>query len=211
MTPRFHNVLSYTGALLTLPVVVILRSPPTGLHAVPVAIWLPVGLWCAHFLRRALESAALHRYSKPTFPVRDAVVEYVYYWGFGAWIGGSLSTEVGNVSGVALCAGGVLFGLAELGNHACHRMLAALRDDGSQDKRIPHGFLFEEVSCPHYLFEILSWVGFFVVTQSLASFCFLLLASAILFGWAWQRHAEYKKRFKGEYPSRRRALLPRVF
>jgi very-long-chain enoyl-CoA reductase len=76
--------------------------------------------------------------------------------------------------------------------------------------------LFERVSSPHYLFEILSWVGFALVTQTWAALGFLTVGASILCGWARSRHLAYKKDFDGTgdkalYPPQRRALIPFVF
>jgi len=214
VTPRTHNILSYTVALVAMPAVMLARgatAPQSELDT-----WLAAGLWCVHFARRALEAAWLHRYSKPMFPLTDALIEYVYYWGFGIWIGWALAAPAAPIPIAALWSGTALFVFAEFGNNKSHRMLAALRSGGDVDViPIPHGFLFERVSCPHYLFEILSWVGFALVTLRLSSLCFLLLGGGILGVWAWQRHRDYKQRFDGKsgpvYPRERRALVPWLF
>ena len=76
--------------------------------------------------------------------------------------------------------------------------------------------MFERVSSPHYLFEILSWVGFALVTETWAALAFLLVGAGILGAWAHSRHVAYKKDFDGLagrelYPAARRALIPGVF
>jgi len=187
-------------------------------HVTPVATaWLALVMWCAHFVRRAAESAWLHRYGKPSVPAGDVVTEYVYYWGFAAWNAVSLTgTSYGGSKLGFVVAGLSIFVLAELGNARAHRMLRDLRPAGTKLRVIPRGFLFDRVSCPHYLCEILSWVGFAIVTQTWAALAFLLLGSAILGAWANTRHIAYRKDFDGKegremYPSSRRALIPGVF
>lgn len=215
MTPRAHNVTSYGGALVVLPAVVAVRSASVGSTAFSWQVALPVTLWCAHFARRAFEALWLHRYSKPSFPLTDALIEYVYYWGFGFWIGWTLAARSPSAFASHPWLGVAVFLTGELGNHRCHRLLAALRPAAGDERPIPRGFLFEWVSCPHYLFEIASWVGFAIVAPSYATLGFLLLGSAILCTWARQRHRDYRRRFDGsagpEYPSARRALVPFVF
>jgi very-long-chain enoyl-CoA reductase len=215
VTPRAHNVVSYGGALVVLPVVVAARSPA---HAAAFFEWevgLPVALWALHFARRAAEALWLHRYSKATFPWGDALFEYAYYWGFGTWLGWTLAAAPAPASAGSACFGTAVFLAGELGNQRCHRLLAALRPAAGSERPIPRGFLFERVSCPHYLFEITSWVGFALVVRSLAALCFLALGAAILSVWSWQRHSDYRRRFDGkngpEYPRERRALIPFVF
>ncbi|HEY3253337.1 MAG TPA: hypothetical protein VGJ91_05295, partial [Polyangiaceae bacterium] len=85
--PRVHNVVSYSGALLVFWGVLWWRGRGLGL---PLSAGLAALLWTAHFMRRAWESAFVHRYSKPRIGLGDYLTEYAYYWGFGAWIAWSV-------------------------------------------------------------------------------------------------------------------------
>jgi very-long-chain enoyl-CoA reductase len=206
LTPRQHNVLSYGGALLLMPGVALMTGPSSGR-------WLPIALWVAHFSRRMAESLWVHRYSKRQFPWGDALVEYAYYWGFATWI--ALSLPVLSFEPLT-AVGALLFVLSELGNARSHWLLRQLRAASPQGKFIPRGFLFEWISCPHYLCEISSWIGFTLVTQTWASGTFTSLGAAILGFWAHTRHVAYRREFDGQgdrelYPPSRRALLPGVF
>ncbi len=174
-------------------------------------------LWSAHFLRRTWESAFVHRYSKPRIGPGDYLTEYVYYWGFAAWIAWSVTTRSQHAPLVFVQVLGLgLFVLAEAGNARAHRMLRELRAPFGREKHIPRGWLFRRVSCPHYLFEILSWVGFNLVTQTWAGVAFMLVGAGILGAWAHTRHVAYRRQFDGQdgrekYPDQRRALIPFLF
>jgi very-long-chain enoyl-CoA reductase len=208
MRPRVHNIVSYTGALLVFWSVFGWRVHTLG---VSLTAGLAAVLWSFHFARRTWESAFVHRYSKPSIGVSDYLTEYIYYW---AW---SVTPTAARPPWFALQMLGLAwFVLAEAGNARAHLMLRALRSPGGREKQIPRGFLFERVSCPHYLFEILSWVGFNLVTQTWAGVAFMLVGAGILGGWAHTRHAAYRKEFDGlegreRYPEQRRALVPFVF
>ena len=216
MPPRAHNLISYALALLVFGGVFGVRTLSASAPVAPVAL-LAALLWCAHFARRASESAWVHRYGKASVPTSDVVTEYIYYWGFAAWNAVSLTSP--SYAGPAtwlVMLGSAVFVLSELGNARAHRMLRDLRPAGTKARVIPRGFLFERVSCPHYLFEILSWVGFALVTQTWAARAFLLVGAGILGAWAHTRHVAYLKDFDGQdgrekYPASRRALLPGVF
>jgi very-long-chain enoyl-CoA reductase len=216
MRPRAHNLISYTFALLVFAAVFGARALGHPAPLSPVAL-IAALMWCVHFARRASESAWVHRYGKASVPTSDVVTEYVYYWGFAAW--NALSLTSPSYAGPAtwlVGLGGAVFVLAELGNARAHRMLRDLRPAGTKTRVIPRGFLFERVSCPHYLFEILSWVGFALVTQTWASRAFLVVGAGILGAWAHTRHVAYVKDFDGQdgrekYPASRRALIPGVF
>ena len=87
----------------------------------------------------------------------DYLTEYVYYWGFAAWIAWSVAAPAHRAPPFAeQMAGLFLFVLAEAGNARAHVMLRLLRPAGTNQKRIPRGFLFEWISCPHYACEITS-------------------------------------------------------
>lgn len=74
---------------------------------------------------------------------------------------------------------------------------------------VPRGFLFELVSCPHYLCEILIYLSLLVV-QSGSSYTWWMVVSFVacnqvivgLFNHLW-----YKDNFK-DYPLERKAVLP---
>ena len=222
MAPRKHNLISYSVALLVFVSVIVVRFRNTGdgmssLPSLSMPAKLGVVMWCYHFARRTAEAAWVHRYGKARVPLGDVLIEYLYYWGFAALIAGSLTPDVHaawvswlGVLGVAV------FVVAERGNARAHRMLRELRPAGSTERVIPRGFWFERVSSPHYLFEILSWVGFAMTTQTWAACAFLVVGAGILGSWARARHAAYHKQFDGRggreaYPASRRALIPGVF
>jgi very-long-chain enoyl-CoA reductase len=215
MPPRVHNIVSYKGALLVFWGVLAWRAQ--GLGGLPFTAGLAAALWSLHFVRRIWESAFVHRYSKAQIGPGDYLTEYVYYWGFGAWIAWSVTAPAQHTPLVSLRVLGLaLFFLAEAGNARAHRVLRELRAPGGRERQIPRGLLFQRLSCPHYLFEILSWLGFNLVTQTWAGLAFMLVGAGILGAWAHTRHAAYRKEFDGQdgrdkYPDERRALIPFVF
>ena len=214
MRPRVHNVVSYSVTLLVFWGVLWFRARG---RALGVTALLGAGLWTEHFLRRSLESAFVHRYGKPRIAPADYLSEYLYYWGFGAWIAWSLGGHSSFQPRPAVQAVGLaLFVLAEVGNAKAHLMLRALRSPNGQERPIPRGFLFERVSCPHYSCEISSWLAFNLVTGTLAGVVFMLVGAGILAAWARTRHLAYLRVFDGRegrelYPPERRALVPFLF
>lgn len=214
MRPRVHNVVSYSGALLLFWAVLCWRASSLGMSFTAT---LAAALWSLHFVRRTWESAFVHRYSKPRIGPADYLSEYVYYWGFGAWIAWSVTGKPEHAPRPSLVALGLcLFVLAEAGNAHAHRLLRDLRTPGGRERQIPHGLVFQRLSCPHYSFEVLTWVGFNLVTQTWAGIAFMLVGAGILGAWAHTRHLAYRREFDGQdgrqrYPARRRALIPFLF
>jgi steroid 5-alpha reductase family enzyme len=68
--------------------------------------------------------------------------------------------------------------IGEYGNYYHHKLLGSLRknstDKNANEKKensqsgsrwqIPQGALFSLVSCPHYFFEVVSWLGFVIAS-----------------------------------------------
>ena len=72
---------------------------------------------------------------------------------------------------------------------------------------IPRGGMFELVSSPHLLGEIVEWVGFAIMVWASPGLAFALWTAANLIPRAIWRHRWYKEQFP-EYPENRRALIP---
>jgi len=105
--------------------------------------------------------------------------------------------------------GAVVFVTGWYVNVKADALLAELRAQGEGEHRyrIPRGWLFELVSCPNYLGEIVEWVGWAILTWSLAGLSFALYTAANLVPRGLAHHRWYRERFP-DYPSARKAVLP---
>lgn len=128
---------------------------------------LGVACWMVHFLKREFETIFVHKFSRPTMPLGNLFKNCMYYWSFGAVIGYPLcSPTYVAPAETQVYIGLGIFAACELGNLITHVMLSNMRPaEGSQARAIPTGFLFDYVACPNYTFEVLSWVGFSIMTQ----------------------------------------------
>ncbi len=72
---------------------------------------------------------------------------------------------------------------------------------------LPQGWLFEYISCPHYLGELIEWGGWAFMTWSLPGLAFFVFTFANLFPRAISSHKWYKKNFP-DYPPQRKAIIP---
>lgn len=209
---RPHDLTSYAGALIVYPVVAMLRTSP---HESVLNLTLVAGLlWGFHFTRRIAECLWVHRYADRRVPLADAISEYFYYWGFGAWV--AYSTAGRGAFDATLGVGVVVFVIGEAGNAWAHQKLRALRRPNTKDRGIPVGGLFRWVSCANYTYEIIAWSGFCIAVHTIAACVFLVGVIVVLASWARKRHARYLAYFDGSsgrptYPSERRALVPLVF
>jgi len=76
--------------------------------------------------------------------------------------------------------------------------------------KIPYGGFFRWVTCPQYLGEVLSFVGFAVMTWNLGAVFVLAMTVGNLVPRAVYTHRWYRKNF-AEYPPERRAIIPYLF
>ncbi len=106
--------------------------------------------------------------------------------------------------------GALLFVLGMTINVDADRRLFALRKPGEERYGIPRGGLYELVSCPNYLGEIIEWIGWAVASASPGGAAFAFYTFANLAPRAVAHHAWYRRTF-GDYPRRRKALIPFVW
>ncbi len=94
-------------------------------------------------------------------------------------------------------------------NQKSDNKLLALRKGGKKGYYIPYGFLFNYVSSPNLLGEIIEWAGWAIMSWSLPSFSFALWTAANLIPRAIDHHRWYRKKFP-DYPKERKALFPAI-
>ncbi len=89
-------------------------------------------------------------------------------------------------------------------------VLRKLRKPGEAGYKVPHGGLFQWVSCPNYLGELVEWTGWALLTWSLPGLVFAIWTGANLTPRAYHHHRWYRAHLPN-YPMTRRALIPFVF
>ncbi|RCH78074.1 hypothetical protein CU098_000005 [Rhizopus stolonifer] len=85
------------------------------------------------------------------------------------------------------------------------------KEEGEKKYFIPHGGLFEYISCPNYFSESVEWTGYALATSGYnwPAILFAAATASNLYPRAWRTHAWYKKQFDN-YPSTRKAVIPFV-
>lgn len=105
----------------------------------------------------------------------------------------------------------VLFVTGIIGNFYHHNLLSHLRQTSDDGKyKIPKGGLFDLVICPHYLFEIIEFVGFSFIAQTPHSFSVALGTMFYLVGRSSATRQWYISKFE-DFPQHVKALIPYVF
>eukprot|EP00611_Tribonema_gayanum_P015178 TRINITY_DN26989_c0_g1_i1.p1 TRINITY_DN26989_c0_g1~~TRINITY_DN26989_c0_g1_i1.p1 ORF type:complete len:296 (+),score=19.98 TRINITY_DN26989_c0_g1_i1:53-940(+) len=182
-------------------------------------------LFQAHLARRVGECLYVHRWGRARMHAAAYAVGIAHY-ALAAFTlavelpGGANSKQIPSHrdtpvgTRIAHLAGILLFLAANAGQNAAHRHLASLKADTSAGTdttsySIPTAGLFNNVSCPHYLWEIAIYASFVMITGG------QVLSMALMLVWvitnlsinAAHMHAWYRSHFK-DYPVRRRRLVP---
>jgi len=104
-------------------------------------------------------------------------------------------------------AGLFIFLLGAFINIKADNYLISLRKPGETSYKIPRGWLFEYVSSPNLLGEMIEWLGYAIITWSLPGFVFFAWTCFNLIPRALAHHRWYKEKFV-EYPPQRKAFIP---
>ncbi|TVU41500.1 hypothetical protein EJB05_15026, partial [Eragrostis curvula] len=110
--------------------------------------------------------------------------------------------------------GVVVFAVGIAGNFYHHYLLSRLRAAGAGDGdgkgygyKIPRGGLFELVTCPHYLFEFVVFLGFAMIGQTVFALALACSVAEYLAGRSCATRRWYAAKFE-EFPVRVKALVP---
>ncbi|OQR75727.1 trans-2 [Tropilaelaps mercedesae] len=178
-------------------------------------VQIAAACWTVHYSKRLFETVFIHRFSHGTMPILNLFKNCSYYWGFGLYIAYYINHPLYTppASTTQIYAALAVFTLAEVGNLSIHVALRNLRPAGSKERRIPYPTanpftqLFRLVSCPNYTYEVLSWIAFTAMTNTLPAGLFTAAGFYQMTVWALSKHRNYKKEFK-DYPKNRKAIVP---
>ncbi|XP_050365325.1 uncharacterized protein LOC126783835 [Argentina anserina] len=177
-----------------------------------------------HFLKRLLEVQFVHKYSggmalDSAFPI---TLSYFMSTVTAIYAQHLTITQGLPEPPVDLKYPGILlFLLGISGNFYHHYILSQLRPSSSsspsksqsnddKDYKIPRGGLFGLVICPHYLFEIIGFLGFSFIAQTLYAFTFTVGTIFYLIGRSYATRRWYRSKFK-HFPQNVKALIPYLY
>ncbi|NOH01140.1 MAG: DUF1295 domain-containing protein [Chloroflexi bacterium] len=192
--------------LYSAPIVALLVSARSYLPNANLIQWIVFGSVFTHFSKRVLESLFLHKYSSHAGLLTTLLVASFY--STAAYLIGWMNGNPFPSTDGWFALGIVLFIVGIGGNFYHHKLLADLRKD-SFDYFIPRGGLFEFAVCPHYLFEILTWLGIALLSRHLAAWLILLFIVAYLTARSLRTLKWYQDKFS-DFPKNRKAILPLV-
>lgn len=188
---------------------VILASP---LPWRPV-VWLPWLMWSVHYAYRTFVFPALMRSATRSFPA----LLVAFAWGFNmlngynnanALLASSAAGE--SVTDWHFVLGSAIFAVGFVLHVHADARIRGLRRHDARAYGIPRGGLFERVTNPNYLGEIIEWTGWAILTWSWAGLAFAVFTACNLVPRAIANHRWYRERFP-DYPADRRVLVPHLF
>ncbi len=91
------------------------------------------------------------------------------------------------------------------------RLRKASKAKGTQRYSIPHGGMFEYVSCANYFGEILEWTGFAIASASWAGIAFAIYTFSNVAPRGYHHHLWYATKFEDYEKLNRKAVIPFVW
>lgn len=147
-----------------------------------------IALWGVYVTRRTVQSVLVDIRSETSTDLFVLSTEWTYLWTFSSNIAGevySKNFQEPSATWVYLgCAG---FLVAQLLNFYVHIVLRNTKLVHKK-KTLPQSVMFKWVSCPHYTFEVLSWVGFYLASQTTFAGLYTGMIAVILMNWSKEKH-----------------------
>jgi hypothetical protein len=175
-------------------------------------LFVAVSLWFIHYFNRAIIFPFMLKTKGKKMPV-VIVMSAIFFNTVNGFINGywlahfAPEDKIDFSTDLRIVIGAVIFFIGFIINQYHDHLLINLRKGQNKGYQIPYGGLFRFVSCPNFLGEIITWIGFFVVTQSLPALAFLIWTLVNLLPRALDHHKWYKSEFP-DYPAKRKAVFP---
>jgi steroid 5-alpha reductase family enzyme len=169
------------------------------------------GMWMVHYLHRTLVFPFRVRTRRKRMRLVITALALVFNtlnsYIVARWISEFGHYEPDWLRSPQFIVGATMFLAGFLINYRSDDILIHLRRPGETGYHIPRGWLFEYVTCPNYLGEIVEWSGFAIATWSYPGLAFALFTAANLVPRAAAHHRWYRDTFS-RYPQDRKALIP---
>lgn len=207
--PHFDGILGWIlmefPAVLFFPIVYFFSNCLTDLYSIAFLF-----IWELHYIHRTFIYTWRRKNTLKSIPVLIVVFGMIFN-GINAslnsfWINESSECPEKWMSWPFFLIGVSIFFVGLFINFSSDEKLLRLREQ-NKGYQIPRGGLFNYVSCPNYLGEIIEWIGFALASLSPAAFLFVLWTFANLVPRALSHHAWYRAHFP-HYPAERKAIFP---
>ena len=194
-------ILMELPALLTCPLIY---------FAIVEEINLSIGfiiLWITHYFNRTIIYPLRIKTKGKKIPIAIVASAFSFNMVNGILNGYFLTlVELESISHIYLILGLIIFIIGIYINISSDNILIKLRTN-QKGYVIPKGKLFNYVSCPNFLGEIIEWLGFAIMTLNPGSLSFLIWTICNLIPRSKAHHKWYQENFKN-YPKKRKAVIP---
>ncbi len=179
-----------------------------------ITVWFVTGFYLLHYLNRAVIYPLRIRTTGKVMPLAVALMAIFFNFvnaGFLGYYTGTLQTHYNGdwLTDPRFIAGVLLFFTGMAINITSDEKLIHLRKNRSNGYRIPRGGLFEKVSCPNFMGEIVEWGGYALLCWSLPALSFFVWTFCNLVPRGLSHHSWYKNHFP-DYPEERKAVFPYI-
>lgn len=179
--------------------------------------WVLFLLWIVHYLNRSIIYPIRIRSTPKKMPL-VIMLSAIFFNVVNASLNGSYLAYFAPSSkydaqwflSIHFMVGMVMFVLGMYINMKADHLLIHLRKPNETGYKIPHGFLFEYVSSPNLLGEVIEWSGFAIMAWNLPAFTFMIWTFANLVPRAKNHHDWYLSHFP-DYPRQRKIIFPFLF
>ena len=177
-----------------------------------MVVWLFILLWSLHYINRSLIYPLRIKTTGKKMPFSVALMA-IFFNLVNGFINGYFLGHIQPkypeywLSDPRMIIGVMLFIFGLALNLQSDEKLLSLRSGGTNGYQIPHGGLFNKISCPNFFGEIVEWLGFALMTWSIAGLSFFIWTAVNLIPRALDHHRWYKTTFN-DYPAERKAVFP---
>nr|XP_054771942.1 uncharacterized protein LOC129279903 [Lytechinus pictus] len=172
-----------------------------------------LSLFIAHYFHRGFIHPCIMKYSKAKVPlwitVAGIIPNSIFSFVNADWTGSAKYSD-NYYFDPRFIIGVVLYVVGFVMNRWADWKLRSLRSSGGGGYYIPRGGLFELISCPNYLGELVEWFGWALANWSAAGLVWWLFGCSTFIPRSRDNHRWYKKKFK-DYPPNRKALIPFIY
>lgn len=176
--------------------------------------WIIIGLISFHYINRSFIFPLRIRTRGKKMPVSIILMgigfNLVNGFLFGYYLGEFRVYPVSWLHSPQFITGLLIFIFGMILNWQSDAVLIHLRKPGDTGYKIPQGRLFQYISCPNLLGEVIEWLGFAILSWSLPGLAFFVWTFANLVPRALSHHKWYLKQFEN-YPPNRKAIFPAVW
>lgn len=185
-----------------------------GDHRAELAPLALLAIWQTHYLHRTfifpLRIPAANKTTPLSIVALAVVFNVLNAYVNARWVSHFGSYDAAWLRSPQFLLGAALFAIGLFINIRSDYALLALRKSRSDGGYgVPRGGLFEVISCPNYFGELLEWIGWAILTWSLAGTAFAVYTAANLVPRAIAHHRWYREKLP-DYPAGRRAVIPFV-